>query len=46
MTGTGGLLVSPAVLAEELASEPAPVLLDVRWLRGGCLLRLRRHRGP
>jgi thiosulfate/3-mercaptopyruvate sulfurtransferase len=35
MTGTSGLLVSPAVLAEELASEPGPVLLDVRWRLGG-----------
>ena len=35
MTGPGGLLVSPAPLAEELASEPGPVLLDVRWRLGG-----------
>jgi len=35
MTGRGGLLVSPAALAEELASEPAPVLLDVRWRLAG-----------
>jgi thiosulfate/3-mercaptopyruvate sulfurtransferase len=35
MTGTSRLLVSPAVLAEELASEPGPVLLDVRWRLGG-----------
>ena len=35
MTGNSGLLVSPAVLAEELASEPGPVLLDVRWRLGG-----------
>jgi thiosulfate/3-mercaptopyruvate sulfurtransferase len=35
MTGRGGLLVSPAALAEELASEPGPVLLDVRWRLGG-----------
>ena len=35
MTGRDGLLVSPAALAEELADEPAPVLLDVRWRLGG-----------
>ena len=35
MTGTSRLLVSPAALAEELASEPGPVLLDVRWRLGG-----------
>jgi thiosulfate/3-mercaptopyruvate sulfurtransferase len=35
MTGRGALLVSPATLAEELASEPGPVLLDVRWRLGG-----------
>ena len=35
MTGTSGLLVSAAALAEELASEPGPVLLDVRWRLGG-----------
>jgi thiosulfate/3-mercaptopyruvate sulfurtransferase len=35
MTGPGGLLVSPAALAGELASEPGPVLLDVRWRLGG-----------
>jgi thiosulfate/3-mercaptopyruvate sulfurtransferase len=35
MTGPGGLLVSPAALAEELASEPGPALLDVRWRLGG-----------
>ena len=35
MTGTGRLLVSPAALAGELASEPVPVLLDVRWRLGG-----------
>ena len=34
MTGRGGLLVSPAALAEE-ADEPGPVLLDVRWRLGG-----------
>jgi thiosulfate/3-mercaptopyruvate sulfurtransferase len=35
MTGPGGLLVSPAALAEELASEAGPALLDVRWRLGG-----------
>ena len=35
MTGRDGLLVSPAALAEELAGEPLPVLLDVRWRLGG-----------
>src|SRR5580693_6678579 len=35
MTGPGRLLVSPAALAEELASEPGPALLDVRWRLGG-----------
>jgi thiosulfate/3-mercaptopyruvate sulfurtransferase len=42
MAGPGGLLVSPAALAEELAelaeelaSEPGPALLDVRWRLGG-----------
>jgi thiosulfate/3-mercaptopyruvate sulfurtransferase len=35
MTATRRLLVSPAALAEELASEPGPVLLDVRWRLGG-----------
>jgi thiosulfate/3-mercaptopyruvate sulfurtransferase len=35
MTGTSKLLVSPAVLAEELASEPGPFLLDMRWRLGG-----------
>ena len=35
MTGSDGLLVSPAALAGELASEPAPVLLDVRWRLAG-----------
>ena len=35
MTGRGALLVWPATLAEELASEPGPVLLDVRWRLGG-----------
>ncbi len=35
MTWTSRLLVSPAGLAGELAREPAPVLLDVRWRLGG-----------
>jgi thiosulfate/3-mercaptopyruvate sulfurtransferase len=35
LTGPGALLVSPAALAGELASESAPVLLDVRWRLGG-----------
>ena len=35
MTGPGALLVSPAALAGELASEQAPALLDVRWRLGG-----------
>ena len=35
MTGSDGLLVSPAALAEELACEPGPALLDVRWRLGG-----------
>jgi len=35
LTGSDGLLVSPAALAEELASEPGPALLDVRWRLGG-----------
>ncbi len=43
MTGPGSLLVSPAALAkelakelgEELAGQPGPVLLDVRWRLGG-----------
>jgi thiosulfate/3-mercaptopyruvate sulfurtransferase len=42
MAGPGGLLISPAALAEELAelaeelaSEPGPALLDVRWRLGG-----------
>jgi thiosulfate/3-mercaptopyruvate sulfurtransferase len=30
-----GLLVSSAALAQELAGEPGPVLLDVRWRLGG-----------
>jgi thiosulfate/3-mercaptopyruvate sulfurtransferase len=35
MTAASGLLISPAALAEELAGEPGPVLLDVRWRLGG-----------
>jgi thiosulfate/3-mercaptopyruvate sulfurtransferase len=35
MTGPGDFLVSPAELARQLASEPGPVLLDVRWRLGG-----------
>jgi thiosulfate/3-mercaptopyruvate sulfurtransferase len=35
MTGPGGLLVSPAALAKELAGHAGPVLLDVRWRLGG-----------
>jgi thiosulfate/3-mercaptopyruvate sulfurtransferase len=35
VTGTSRLLVSAAVLAEELATDPGPVLLDVRWRLGG-----------
>jgi thiosulfate/3-mercaptopyruvate sulfurtransferase len=35
MTGASRLLVSPVALAGELAGEPAPVLLDVRWRLGG-----------
>jgi len=39
LTSPGGLLVSPAALAEELAEDRAsargPVLLDVRWRLGG-----------
>jgi thiosulfate/3-mercaptopyruvate sulfurtransferase len=35
LTGPGGLLVSPAALAEELASEAGPALLDLRWRLGG-----------
>ena len=35
MTGASRFLVSPAALAEELATEPGPVLLDVRWRLGG-----------
>jgi thiosulfate/3-mercaptopyruvate sulfurtransferase len=35
VTPTSRLLVSPAALAQELAGEPGPVLLDVRWRLGG-----------
>jgi len=35
VTGPGGLLVSPGALAQELASQPGPALLDVRWRLGG-----------
>ena len=35
MTRQDGLLVSPTALAGELAAEPGPVLLDVRWRLGG-----------
>ena len=35
MTGRDRLLVGTAALAGELASEPGPVLLDVRWRLGG-----------
>jgi len=35
MTGTSRFLVLPAPLAEELASGPEPVLLDVRWRLSG-----------
>ncbi len=34
-TGRDGLLVSAGALAAELAKDPAPVLLDVRWRLGG-----------
>ena len=34
-TGRDGLLVSAGALAAELARDPAPVLLDVRWRLGG-----------
>jgi len=33
--GRGGPLVSARALAAELAKDPAPVLLDVRWRLGG-----------
>lgn len=35
MTGADRLLVTAASLAEELAGEPGPVLLDVRWRLAG-----------
>ncbi len=35
MTGSGGLLVSVESLAADLANEPGPVVLDVRWQLGG-----------
>ena len=35
MTRRGHLLVSPAAIAGDLAAEPGPVLLDVRWRLGG-----------
>jgi thiosulfate/3-mercaptopyruvate sulfurtransferase len=35
MTDAGGLLVSVESLAAELATGPAPVLLDMRWRLGG-----------
>jgi thiosulfate/3-mercaptopyruvate sulfurtransferase len=35
LTSRDGFLVSSAALAGELAGEPAPVLLDVRWRLGG-----------
>ncbi len=35
MTAGGGLLVSAEALATELADEPRPVVLDVRWRLGG-----------
>jgi thiosulfate/3-mercaptopyruvate sulfurtransferase len=35
MTGRDELLVSPAVLSDELAGRSGPVLLDVRWRLGG-----------
>ncbi len=34
-TGRDGLLVSAGALAAELAQDPVPVLLDVRWRLGG-----------
>ncbi len=34
-TGRDGLLISAPALAAELAGEPAPVLLDVRWRLAG-----------
>ncbi len=35
MTAAGGLLISAEPLATELAGEPRPVVLDVRWRLGG-----------
>jgi len=35
MTGAGGPLVTAPALAAELAGEPRPVVLDVRWRLGG-----------
>ena len=35
MTARDGPLVSAAALAAELAQDPPPVLLDVRWRLGG-----------
>jgi thiosulfate/3-mercaptopyruvate sulfurtransferase len=35
MTGSGDLLVSVESLAADLADEPGPVVLDVRWQLGG-----------
>jgi thiosulfate/3-mercaptopyruvate sulfurtransferase len=35
MTGSGDFLVSVASLAADLANEPGPVVLDVRWQLGG-----------
>jgi thiosulfate/3-mercaptopyruvate sulfurtransferase len=35
MTGSGDLLVSVEALAADLATEPGPVVLDVRWYLGG-----------
>jgi thiosulfate/3-mercaptopyruvate sulfurtransferase len=35
MTGPGDLLVSVEALAADLATEPGPVVLDVRWYLGG-----------
>ena len=35
MTGSGDLLVSVESLAADLAHEPGPVVLDVRWQLGG-----------
>jgi len=35
MTGSGDLLVSVQSLAADLANEPGPVVLDVRWQLGG-----------